>query len=253
MCRRLGVNLSEEFAKESEYGSFDWTLGKLSSTLESVGLTHTMAEFFVVIGDVISLLYTNSCAMHSAMIRDYAHPPLQTPPINALIAIQRRVQNLYLDTGRQTGYDMLLGTNQFQQQQSPAPPLAILTAFPAFVPKPIPALIEMSPNGLLSRSESICWIVPGGVDLVELWICLWSFSRVKEICLTIGHGVNDETTPVGMDMYVGQYLDSQSVILQGLRLPSAADGTPLWFPISENPLRLLGGMGHYNYEAGNGL
>jgi hypothetical protein len=63
-------------------------------------------------GDIISILYTNSPAMHSALMRQFS-PNVPSAPINAFVAVQRRFQNVVHDGERQTQYEMLLGLHKY--------------------------------------------------------------------------------------------------------------------------------------------
>ncbi len=101
MSRRLGIGK----IGGTRWSTFDFTLEQVAQTLEK-RITEALAEFFVLNGDVCSILYTNSPAMHSALMRDY-NPNISGAPINAVIAIQRRYQNIYLDPARQAQYEMV--------------------------------------------------------------------------------------------------------------------------------------------------
>jgi hypothetical protein len=82
-------------------------------------------------GDVVSMLYTNSSAMHSGLMREFSDN-VSSAPINAIVvssiqyifpahdtwiyslfsylkAIKRRFQNVVNDPSRQAQYEMILG------------------------------------------------------------------------------------------------------------------------------------------------
>lgn len=69
------------------------------------------AEMFVRKGDVVSELYTQTAAMHSAAIRAFA-PRLPPATRNAQITVERRMHNMVFDNssgGRNDQYRMLVG------------------------------------------------------------------------------------------------------------------------------------------------
>ncbi len=47
-------------------------------------MIETLAEFFVLNGDIASMLYTNSPAMHSGAMRDFS-PNISSARLNAII------------------------------------------------------------------------------------------------------------------------------------------------------------------------
>lgn len=131
MCRQLGV-FDDKGGPSEEWGHYDLELPQLANRIPA-SILGPLTEFFgtrpllldldlylkyhkfvdmplrtVYMGDVISVLYTNSPAMHSSLMREYS-PNVAAPRANAIIAIQRRYQNVVKDSTRQMQYNMILG------------------------------------------------------------------------------------------------------------------------------------------------
>lgn len=47
-----------------------------------------------------------------------------------------------------------------------------------------------------------------------MYIYLQVPCQVSEICLTIAHGQSDQTTPTSIDLFIGPYVNSLSVVFQ---------------------------------------
>ena len=78
-----------------EWKFFEYSIEELNATLLR-SFIEPLAEFFVHNGDIISILYTNSPAMHSALMRQFS-PNVASAPINAFVAVQRGFQNVVHD------------------------------------------------------------------------------------------------------------------------------------------------------------
>ena len=262
MARRLGVGLdintsSTKFNLSSSTNSnssgsnnawcyLDLTLDGLTQLLEK-RIIESLAEFFVYNGDVCSLLYTNSAAMHSALMRDYS-PNISNAPINALIAIQRRYQNLYLDAARQAQYEIFLGLyldKYFENSLSLSTSTATcLTHYPCWSLKHIPSILPNVPTEiLLYDMDNYCWISPEEYGIVELYILLSEPCTVNELSITLSSGSNEESTPFQIDLFIGPYLDKMNVIFQKLTLPRATNKTKLYYNITSNIWRGTGNEG----------
>lgn len=317
--------------QQQAWSAVDKSIDKITNGLRRTGLIECLAEFFVLNGDVCSVLYTNSPAMHSALMRDFS-PTISSAPINAVIAIQRRYQNLYLDGARQAQYEMLLGLNisthfpflsntngpySFFSLPSPfsahlniisssklkPPPSPVnikkkeernsnsnedtisskklqaeqlklkyissqelVSSFPSFILKPIPSVLKLqqiitnsnSPENntyseiLLQDADGFCWICPNEYDIVEMYIYLQEPCYVTELGLTISHGVNEDTYPHTIDLFMGTYLDKMHVAFQGLYIPRCASGTKLYYNIPANMWRAYEGSGIYDFDLGSG-
>lgn len=191
--------------------------------------------------------------MHSALMRDYS-PNISSAPLNAIIAIQRRYQNLYLDQARQSQYEMLLGMNLDKHLPSLlGNSVECLSRYPSFSLKNVPCVLSnvKTPELLLQDADNFCWICPSGYDIVELYIYLHQPAYVTELSLTICHGSSDETSPRIIDMFMGSYLDKMNVVFQGLTIPRAASGSQLYYSIPSSIWKAYEGSGIYDFEIGS--
>jgi hypothetical protein len=88
------------------------TVAQAAKALGRLGALDLLVEYFVQNGDVCSLLYTNSPAMHTGPMREFAsdrNKELQSTPMTALIAIRRRYHNLFTDSIRHAQFALFLG------------------------------------------------------------------------------------------------------------------------------------------------
>ncbi|KAG5483399.1 hypothetical protein LSCM1_04947 [Leishmania martiniquensis] len=72
-------------------------------------IVRALAELFVHNGDCVAMLYTNSAAMHSNILRGICGMRLQGH--NAVIATQRKFENVFEDRKKLRGIQLLLGRN----------------------------------------------------------------------------------------------------------------------------------------------
>ncbi|CBZ25015.1 putative inositol 5'-phosphatase [Leishmania mexicana MHOM/GT/2001/U1103] len=73
-------------------------------------MVRALAELFVNNGDCVAMLYTNSAAMHGNILRGVCGMRLQGH--NAVIATQRKFENVFEDRKKLRGIELLLGRNQ---------------------------------------------------------------------------------------------------------------------------------------------
>ncbi|KPI83339.1 putative synaptojanin (N-terminal domain) putative inositol 5'-phosphatase [Leptomonas seymouri] len=73
-------------------------------------VVRALAELFVHNGDCVAMLYTNSAAMHGNILRGVCGMRLQG--YNAVIATQRKFENVFEDRKKFRSIELLLGRNQ---------------------------------------------------------------------------------------------------------------------------------------------
>ncbi|KPA77387.1 putative synaptojanin (N-terminal domain) putativeinositol 5'-phosphatase [Leptomonas pyrrhocoris] len=73
-------------------------------------IVRALAELFVLNGDSVAMLYTNSAAMHGNILRGVCGMRLQG--YNAVIATQRKYENVFEDRNKFRSIELLLGRNQ---------------------------------------------------------------------------------------------------------------------------------------------
>jgi hypothetical protein len=73
-------------------------------------IVRALAELFVHNGDCVAMLYTNSAAMHGNILRGLCGMRLQGH--NAVIATQRKFENVFEDRKKFRSIELLLGRNQ---------------------------------------------------------------------------------------------------------------------------------------------
>eukprot|EP01114_Cavostelium_apophysatum_P021693 TRINITY_DN7639_c0_g1_i1.p1 TRINITY_DN7639_c0_g1~~TRINITY_DN7639_c0_g1_i1.p1 ORF type:complete len:1285 (+),score=251.78 TRINITY_DN7639_c0_g1_i1:18-3872(+) len=264
MGRRLGLNAdltNQENPASAPWSLFDLSLDQLTQVLKKNMLLECIAEFFVINGDVCSTLYTNSPAMHSALMRDYS-PSISSAPLNAVIAIQRRYQNLYMDGARQSQYEMLLGLNKEKYFPGVITNAATNTIsrpecvsrYPSWCLKSIPSLLsKQSTTDLLNDADNFVWVCPNEYDITEMYIYLSEPCYVTELALTIAHGISDETSPQFIDLFMGSYLDKMNVVFQNLAIPRCANGAQLYYNLPASMGKAYEGSGVYDFDVGSDL
>ncbi|CAG9571345.1 putative inositol 5'-phosphatase [Leishmania major strain Friedlin] len=90
-------------------------------------MVRALAELFVNNGDCVAMLYTNSAAMHGNILRGVCGMRLQGH--NAVIATQRKFENVFEDRKKLRGIEVLLGRNRGDHFPSISP---------AFLLRPVP-------------------------------------------------------------------------------------------------------------------
>ncbi|PRP77728.1 SAC9 protein-like protein [Planoprotostelium fungivorum] len=243
MCRRLGVG--PDFSSTPEVSPDPWSmfhlgLDQVVNMLSSAGVTQTLAEFF---------------AMHSQLMREYA-PRISAAPVDTLVVLQRRYQNLYLDQSRQTQYEMMLGLNidrYFPSLYSDRfDPVECVSRFPSWSIKPLPSVVSnLSAETILRHYKDFSWVCPSGYDTVELYIYLIEPCYLTEMSLMISHGASDDSDPATIDVFTGSYLDRLNVVVQNLILPRCSSGTQLYYNIHSSVWKTYGASGVYDFNVGS--
>ncbi|RNF26965.1 putative inositol 5'-phosphatase [Trypanosoma conorhini] len=75
-----------------------------------VAVVRALSELYVHNGDVVAQLYTSSAAMHSNLLRSICG--LRSTAHNAVIATQRRFENVFEDRSKFRSLELLLGRNK---------------------------------------------------------------------------------------------------------------------------------------------
>ncbi|EFC49945.1 SAC9 protein-like protein [Naegleria gruberi] len=237
-CRQLGVSLCDPSGDFSEsWKSLDYTLQQVKDEFDST-LLLKLAEIYVNVGDVCATLYTNTVAMHTSPMREFAQH-LGAAPNNTKLIVERRIQNVLKDKIRQQQYEMFLGLNLSRYFPSHIVntkygELRYVSHYPTFIFKSVPKEIPYKTTeerALIRSGFSHHWICPRDFDFIEVQIYLPFYCRVTELALTIRHGLNDSTSPSKMDVFVGTHLDDCLVGFQELNIPRCEDGTKLIYTL----------------------
>lgn len=197
-----------------------------------------LAELFLLAGDIHATLYTGSKAMHSHVIQifnDDATKFKQFPAAqNMKITLQRRYQNVVVDSSRQKQLEMFLGMRLCKYLPSVSDkPLQVLSRHPAGFLKPVPNMFPSLSSGsdLLSfKSKDLIWVSPAA-DIMELFIYLAEPCHVSQLLLTISHGADDSSTPTSVDVRTGCSLDGLQLVVEGAAIPQCANGTKMIIPL----------------------
>jgi len=238
-CLRLGVGLrSQPPTEHSSWRAFSCKYDQLVDLL-APQLIEAVAEMFVRKGDIISELYTQTVAMHSSAIRAFA-PRLPPATKNVQITVERRMHNMIFDHssgGRNDQYNMLVGKDISKGTYFPSllrQPLVTASRLPrSFCFNAAPCFFDRWPSWhlLAPGAATPCWVCPGHLDIVQVYIFLAEPVLVTEIAITIRHGVSDATSPHRVEIYAGPYLDSTVLALQ-TSLPRCEDGTRLLYRLA---------------------
>ena len=135
-----GSNNSSNSSTSSNWPFLGTPYKAMLGLLKRAQVLPVLADFFVATGDVCSVLYTNSPASHAGPIRELSSAPGAIPS-NAIIAIQRRYQNVVHDRDRQLQYELFCGV-----------PAARRQAFPSYSPRPL-EIVSKYPATCLSALE----------------------------------------------------------------------------------------------------
>eukprot|EP00727_Mastigamoeba_balamuthi_P007855 m51a1_g3690 putative probable phosphoinositide phosphatase sac9-like (1382) ;mRNA; r:344780-350053 len=241
LCRKLNCSGFRSISEgEKRWSHFACNLQAMSQILRSSGILETLADFFVYNGDICSILYTNSCAAHSGPLRDYS-PNTSSAPINAIIAIQRRYQNILHDHFRQAQYEMFTGVNRLKHLPTvEACDVDLVSDAPSWVvqaPAAADPAQQRSADALLlhapdSGPSAPFWPTPAGCERTELAVFLRCPCDVCEVGLVVAGDPGAQ--PTYLDVQVGPYLNALRVALQNVRLPQCAAGTQLRFALPPN-------------------
>ncbi|KAJ6247804.1 phosphoinositide phosphatase sac9-related [Anaeramoeba flamelloides] len=262
MCSRLGIGLNN-FKSENEnlqnWSFFKYNFDQITSYLNS-DILSTLAEFYVSNGDIISLLYTNSPALYTTLIREYNEElKKNTPNSNTKITLQRRYQNVKKDKFRQIQYEMFLGlklrenlnlySNNFKKK-------TLLSAWPCYCLKSIPnqlilpnndnsqlkkkkkmqAIKQDEQNERIIRQGEVCLITSPSYSDVEVWLYLNKPSFVTDIGITIREKINKAATPMFVDIFIGKEIDSLKIIYRRIQIPRTSDGVTFYLDLNQKQI-----------------
>ncbi|CAN6468275.1 unnamed protein product [Victoria cruziana] len=218
---------------------FDMTFEefKRSTLLSPVTL---LADLFLLAGDIHATLYTGSKAMHSHILHIFSDDSGKFKQFsvaqNMKITLQRRYQNVIVDSSRQKQFEMLLGMRLFKHLPSvPSHPLKVLSRPSACVLKPIVNMFPGANDGadLLSfRKKDLIWVCPPAADIVEIFIFLQEPCHVCQLLLTISHGADSSSFPAVVDIRTGCSLDKLKLVLEGVTVPQCQNGTNMVIPLT---------------------
>jgi hypothetical protein len=170
-------------------------------------LISTLGELFLFAGDIRATLYTGSKAMHSQVIQifsDDATKFKQFPTAqNMKITLQRRYQNVLVDSSRQKQLEMFLGMRLYKYIPSVLDNiLQVLSRHPTIFLKHMPTMFTSLCSGsdiLSFKSRDLMWVSPPVADSMEIFINLAEPCHVSQLLLTISHGVDESSSPISFD------------------------------------------------------
>lgn len=199
-----------------------------------------LADLFLLAGDIHATLYTGSKAMHSQILNIFNEDGGKFSKFSAAqnvkITLQRRYQNVLVDSSRQKQLEMFLGIRLFTHLPSvPVHPLKVLSRPSGCFLKPIPSMkpIESGSSSLLSfRKKELIWVCSPAADVVELFIYLAEPCHVCQLLLTVSHGADDSSYPATVDVRTGCNLDGLKLVLEGACIPQCSSGTNLLVPLT---------------------
>lgn len=198
-----------------------------------------LAELFLLAGDIHATLYTGSKAMHSHVIQIFNDDATKFKQLNVAqnmkITLQRRYQNVVVDSSRQKQLEMFLGMRLCKYLPSVLDkPLQVLSRHPASFLKPVPNMFPSLSGGndLLSfKSKDLIWVSPPAADITEVFIYLAEPCHVSQVLLTISHGTDDSSSPTSVDIRTGCNLDGLQLVVEGAAIPQCANGTKVIIPV----------------------
>ncbi|URE26923.1 SacI domain [Musa troglodytarum] len=229
----------EHPCKGKPWKRFDMSFDRFKSSTV-LAPVNQLADLFLLAGDIHATLYTGSKAMHSHILNifndDGGKFSKFSAAQNVKITLQRRYQNVIVDSSRQKQLEMFLGLRLFKHLPSiPMHPLKVLSRPSGCFLKPIPTVLPTTDNGssLLSfKKKNQIWVCPPAADVVELFIYLAEPGHVCEILLTISHGADDSTYPATVDVRTGCSIDGLKLVLEGACIPRSPDGTNVSIPLT---------------------
>ncbi|KAL9658605.1 hypothetical protein ABK040_006142 [Willaertia magna] len=257
-CRQLGVSLCDPNGDFSEsYKSLDYSLQQVRDTFDP-NILLKLAEIYVNVGDVCAKLYTNTVAMHTSPMREFAQH-LGAAPNNTKLIVERRIQNVLKDKVRQQQYEMFLGLNFSKYFPSHLlntkhGEIRYVSNYPTYIFKSIPKEVSYNiteERALIRSNFPYHWVCQRDYDFVEVQIYLPFFCRVTELALTIRRGLNDNTSPSKMDVFVGTHLDNMVMGFQELNIPRCEDLTKLLYTLPPQISGIPENCTLYDFEVNN--
>lgn len=154
-------------------------------------------------------------------MRQYSSNPKDAPS-NAMIAVQRRYQNMMNDPFRQTQFEMFCGVNRTEyfpslvragNGNSKVPPLEIISDYPSC------AVSQKEASGEKTKT-------------VEITLVMRKPAVLQELLLTIStSGEIQHTDICRLTLYVGPYADALRPVFHKLVIPTVSVGVPLKYQI----------------------
>ncbi|CAA6664754.1 unnamed protein product [Spirodela intermedia] len=217
----------EHPCKEKPWKKFDMSFDQFKNSTMLYPITK-LAELFLLAGDIHATLYTGSKAMHSQILNIFSDDAGKFKQFSAAqnmkITLQRRYNNVVVDSSRQKQLEMFLGIRMFKHLPSvPVYPLQVLSRPPACFLKPF----------LLSfKKKDMTWVCSPAADVLELFIYLEEPCHVCELLVTISHGGDDSSFPGTVDVRTGCNLDALDLVVKGAHLPRCSNGTNIILPLA---------------------
>lgn len=231
----------EHPCQDKPWKRFDMTFDQFKSTT-MLSPVNQLADLFLSAGDIHATLYTGSKAMHSQILNIFSDDggggkfSTFSAAQNVKITLQRRYQNVLVDSSRQKQLEMFLGIRLFKHLPSvPVHPLKVLSRPSGCFLKPVPSVLQIADAGsnLLSfKRKDIVWVFPPAADVVELFIYLSEPGHVSQLLLTVSHGAEDSSYPSTVDVRTGNNLDGLKLVLEGACIPQCSNGTNLVIPLA---------------------
>lgn len=236
----IASNSSTSNGTDVPYGLFHQSVKRFRARV-SPTVVSTVADIFLLNGDLNAMCYTGSKAMHSSVINILKGPKKSASRLalasNAAISVQRRYLNMVEDSNRQLQIELFLGTRWREYFPSTSRQMHHVLSRPpgSFLLKPVPffSSAKVSSDALLSPAEPLFqWMCPADVGQVSLYILLSQPCCVRYINITSRHGVADTASPQRFSVRMGPYLDQMQESAKDILLPRTENGTSMAFPIS---------------------
>lgn len=202
----------------------------------------TVADIFLLNGDLNAMCYTGSKAMHSSVINILKGPKKSASRLalasNAAISVQRRYLNMVEDSSRQLQIELFLGMRWREYFPTILRQRHHVLSRPpgAFLLKPVPffSSARVSLDALLLPVEPLFqWMCPADIGQVSLYILLSQPCCVRYINITARHGVADTASPHRFSIRMGPYLDQMHDAGKDILLPRTESGISMAFPVSK--------------------
>jgi hypothetical protein len=256
-CKQIGSTLCTNKGSADAISSFEsvgFSLDQVKQIFDN-DLLVKLAEIYVNKGDVCATVYTNTVAMHTSALREFAQH-LPAAPSNTKIIVERRIQNVLKDKHRQTSIEMYLGVNWHTYFPTHTSALSggrirYVTPYPSFIFKNLPSEINSNKSedySLLRSATKYCWVCPRDYDYVETHIYLPYYCRVTELAITIRHGMSEVSSPSKMDVFVGTHIDDCKMAFQEMIIPRCDDGTKLLYALPPQISGILQDSLLYDFE-----
>lgn len=200
--------------------------------------------------DTLSQLYlcSNSVKFHSGSLMQEVRAFLLAPSLSSMTFTSRSFITMQPDERvRHIQSEMWCGRNWLQHFSGPiassilsTEKLSFLSAFPASVLASVPSASEVTrPDFLLhsSNSEAECMrfshvspLLASGSKAVDVYVVTNRPAHITTLGLVIK---TDSLSPLAMDVYIGETVDTSRLVLQDVKLPQCPSGTHLYFELDD--------------------